>query len=248
MTEAPRLVARYYDRWSDGLYTRMARVLEATAREHCPGWEIDIRSMRAPSLTGGTGHSGHLANTRKLGEWRALVHERPDGARLALLDADTWIVRPIADIWDRPFDLAYTVREGWAIPFNLGVLFVRVTDRVRAFFDRWVAENAAMVHQVAERRAWRQRYGGVNQAAFAALLEQGALEGLDVRTLPCQEWNCEDSAWARFDPAVTRIVHLKSDARAMAIRRLVVTPELQPVVTAWRQLDRAINGRQRRDA
>jgi len=47
---------------------------------------------------------------------------------------------------------------------------------------------------------------------------------------------------------VTRIVHLKSDARAMAIRRLVVTPELQPVVMAWRQLDRAINGRGRRDA
>lgn len=231
-----------------GPFARMARVLEATARTHCPTWTLDVAVMRSPAVTGGTGVSGHLANTRKLEEWRRIVEAAPDGTCLALLDADTWVQRPLDPVWEQAFDLAYTVRSGWPIAFNLGVLFVRVSPRIRRFWDAWVDENRQMLEQVEARRAWRQRFGGVNQAAFGALLESGALRALDVLELSCREWNCEDSAWAAFDPRVTRIGHLKSQARAMALGDAPTTPALRPLVQAWRQIDLRVNGARRGDA
>jgi hypothetical protein len=197
--------------------------------------------MGPAPTTGGTGVSGHLANTRKLEVWRELIDAAPEGAAMAFVDADTWICRPLDAVWDAPFDLAYTVREGWRIPFNLGVLFLRVSPAVRAFVADWAAENRRMLLGGDETRPWRQAYGGVNQAAFGSLLAHGRLDALHVRPLPCHEWNCEDSAWAAFDPDTTRIVHLKGPLRAMALGEMSATAAMKPLVARWRDLERAVH-------
>jgi hypothetical protein len=248
VTGRPTLVGRYYDRHALGLFARFARVLDATARAHCSGWDIDIRPMRAAPIAGGTGVSGHLANTAKLDLWADLVTAAPDGAALLLIDVDTWIVRPIDELWEERFDLAYTVREGWPIPFNLGVLGVRVSSKTRAMFAAWAAENRRMFTGGDATRDWRQRFGGVNQAAFGSLLARGTLDTVAVKTLPCREWNCEDSAWRTFDAASTRIVHLKGALRAMALGEVRIDPRLRPLAMAWREIDRVANGTERRDA
>lgn len=223
----------------------MARVLEASARQHCPAWHIDVAAMPHAPIEGGTGVSGHIANTHKLGAWRSIVDAAPDGARLALLDADMWVRRPLDAVWDAPFDVAYTVRSGWPVPFNLGAMFVRVSPAVRAFVADWAEENRRIFTGGDSTRPWRQRYGGVNQASFATLLEQGRLAALRVHALPCREWNCEDSSWATFDPDVTRVVHLKSGLRDMAFGQRPVAPELRPLIREWREIDEVVNGTRR---
>jgi hypothetical protein len=40
------------------------------------------------------------------------------------------------------------------------------------------------------------------KAALGAMLDGAA--GWKLERLPCREWNCEDSSWPSFDPAVTR--------------------------------------------
>ena len=179
--------------------------------------------------------------------------EAPLGDRICLIDGDTFFVNGIDDVWDRDFDLAYTVRD-FIIPFNGGVVFVRVTPRTQEFMERWRQVNAAMYHDVSYHMKWKEKYGGLNQASFGCLLEDG--HGLDLLTLPCTEWNCEDSCWGAFDPARTRIVHVKSGLRRLIFQGDVGPPQepwwtnddLMPLARRWHALERAARQAEVHDA
>lgn len=234
-----RLEAVYFPA-DDGVeeWRRLAAVLEATAAAHCPAWSRRVVRIGKAKAGTGTGVSAHVANTHKLEHWADLVAASADGDELLLLDADTYIRQPLDEVWSRPFDLAYTVRE-YPVPFNLGVLFVRVSDRARALFELLRAENRRLFRPSDETAIWRRRFGGVNQAAFGFLLERGVYAGCTIRQLPCHEWNCEVSSWPRFDPAVTRIVHVNGALRRQIFHR-EPRPDvaLEPIVHEWRALDR----------
>jgi hypothetical protein len=209
-TVKPRIESLWF---GDGKYARMAKVFEATARRHCPGWDINVRKVdQIPIPAHRASVQGHIANTQKLEDWNQIVQDAPDGARIPLIDADTAIVNPIDDIWDLDFDIAYTTKRS-TFPFNLGVIFVRVSAPARAFFAAWTAENRHMLQKKVVHREYRQRFGGINQASFGRTLETPAVRGVNLLGIPCVEWNCEDSSWERFDPERTRIVHVKSALR-----------------------------------
>lgn len=234
---APRLEACYFGMAPS--MARMAAVLEMTAAHHCADWDRSVRRIVPGRYRSAAGVSSHTANTQKLEVWVQTVHEAPDGARLLLLDADTALVRPLDPIWDRPFDLAFAVKER-PFPCNLGVMFVRVSPATRDLFAAWWAENLALLSGSSV-TAWRKRYGGINQAAFCQLREAGGLAGLQVEELSCLEWNCEDSAWASFAPEVTRILHVKA-----ALRRALFQPPLRPSVNLvhaarwWRETEKRV--------
>ena len=148
------------------------------------------------------------------------------------------ILRPLNAVWDLPFDVAYTVRPR-LLPLNAGVVFVRVSDRVRAFMTAWRDENRRMLTDTQHHQVWRRRYGGINQAALGAVLESPRTDGLAITPLPCSEWNCEDSTWRAYDPDVTRIVHLKSQLRIALFHGGSGGQEVRRLVTLWRALERA---------
>lgn len=216
-------------------FRRLARVLAASASEHCPDWQRAIVCGGPASREGGTGVLTHIVNTQKLEAWTAIVDAAADGEELLLLDVDTLIVRPLDDIWTRPFDLAYTVKPGADPPFNLGAVFLRVSARTRAFVQAWRDGNRALFRPGFATSVWRRKYGGINQAAFGQLLEAGApaVHGLALETLPCAEWNCEDTSWATFDPAVTRILHLKGALRASVLHGEARAPECVAPYAFW---------------
>lgn len=215
----------------------MARVFASTADVHCGGWRREVVELPTPEPRTGTGVRQHIDNTHKFDAWCRRVAEASDGERLLLIDADTFLLRPIDDIWDRTFDLAYAIKRQ---PFglNLGVLFVRVSPKVKAFFEAWKAENAALFtprQEPAEMRAWRMKHGGINQASFCRLRDAGGLEMFHVEHLSCREWNCEESAWERFDPKVTRIVHVKGSLRRQVFNREPVS--FGRLVGLWKELE-----------
>lgn len=240
---APHLRACYFDQpGADSRWRRLAAVLERSAREQCPGWDLDIvRLPRVPRVDGGSRQWGFESNTRKLEQWSGWVDAAADGARVLLVDADMLVLRPLDPVWDdETFDVAYSVRPAGArYPLNGGVVAVRVGPAARAFFRAWVAENARMFADRRYHDRWRAQFGGINQAALGALLE--CLD-TDVRvaTLPCLEWNCEDACWPAFDPAVTRILHIKSDLRQACLFPGPHRGRWPELVSRWRAVDQAL--------
>jgi hypothetical protein len=233
----PRLEACYFGA-VESMWWRLARVLAYTAAEHCTDWQVQVRPIVPPRLQSALGIPSHVHNTQKMEHWHRIITEAADGECLLLMDADTMILRPLDDVWTQNFDLGYTTKET-RFPFNSGVVFVRVSPRVRAFVSEWRAENLRMLGDARHHQVWRKQYGGINQAALGSLLARPAPCKLTLAKLPCLEWNCEDSHWATFDPAVTRIVHIKG-----ALRRAVFfkghdrPPEqLAPLVERWHALE-----------
>lgn len=239
----PRLIACVF---GGAPYDRLAKVLAATARQHCGHWDLRIAPitpavvdpLTGERLTSAIGKETHVQNTQKMEAWAAAVEAAPDGTGMLLIDADTIIVRSLDDIWDREFDFAYTTKPS-RFPFNSGVVLLRANARSRAFVQRWRVENLAMLRDAQHHREWRNRYGGINQAALGRALEAGWTNDLQILELPCVEWNCEDASWRAFDPAVTRIVHVKSALRLAVLGLAPALPYLRPLVDLWRRLERA---------
>lgn len=234
---APRLEACYFA-GPDRAWQRLARVLSLTATEQCPDWQIHVEAIEpGPAALRQQLPRTIAANSRKLERWTEIVEASADGDRLLLIDADTMILQPLDAVWDLPFELAYTVRDACRFPLNGGVIFVRVCEAVRVFMRAWAAENATMLVDRAHHTRWQLRYGGINQAAFGALLESGALASVRTSTLPCREWNVEDSAWRGFDPALARILHIKSSLRLACLHPLAHALQLESLSALWREAD-----------
>lgn len=234
-----RLLACYFATrdGSASYWDRLVRVLGYSASLQCPGWEIRIDTIQVPTLRAMFVES--LAdNTHKLAWWHQRVEEAADGDRLLLIDADTAILRPLDSLWQREFDFAYTARTGSRFKLNGGVIFLRVSNRTRAFMEAWVKQNAALLSM--KRREWRRRAGGVNQASLEDLIQAAGHFGVRLLELPCAEWNCEDSAWGSFDPDVTRILHIKSLLRIACIdRKPLVSTDVRLPAQVWRALEHA---------
>ena len=226
--------------FGSGQYPRLARVLEHTARRHSPGWEVRVRRVDPGALRAASGSQSHADNAWKLRCWRDIVAQVDIGAELLLVDVDTFVTGPLDPLWDLEFDVAYTARSEARFPLNAGVLAARVGPGARRFFDAWVELDSAFLRDAEAHRPWRQRYGGMNQASLGALLEGGAA-GARVVALPCAVWNCEDTCWERFDPAATRIVHVKSALR-MAVFGIASAPRVRKLARLWLELEREVTG------
>lgn len=239
------LVSCFFDARVNGPFARMARVLEYSYRHHGDICDVRISRLSADMRRPRTGVEAHAHNTQKLEHWVSEALAMPDGSELILVDADVMVLRPIADIWEQAFDVAYTVKAeplppSAPFPFNLGVMFLRMSEPVRGLLSAWLRMNADLFAMTpTDARVWRRTHGGINQAAFGMIVERGALDGLKVLTLPCAEWNCEESAWDTFDPDRTRIVHVKGELRRELFQACRPKPALEPLIQRWRGLDKA---------
>ena len=231
-----RLVACYFGDSPD--WARLAKVLEFSARRHCIGWDIEVRRIDAPPPTHRLSANKN-GNTRKLDWWTDRVEQAEDGSPLLLIDTDTMVLGPLDEAWSEEFDFAYTVKGG-RFPFNAGVVFVRVSDSVRAFMRLWREENRRMFEDSRYHAPWYRRFGGLNQAALGKMLTESvaASMGAKLGTLPCSTWNCENATWADFKSGATRIVHLKNGLRLAALATGAGSTKLMPLVRIWRAMER----------
>lgn len=240
----PRLVVRYFGPGPSRDWARLVAVLTASARQHCPGWDLDIvDEPYIDTMASPLGVHANVFNTQKLDAWTRAVDAAPYGTRILLLDADTIIRLPLDDVWEQVFDVAYTTKPadaGPRFPFNLGVLFLRVSDATRQLMETWATANRRMLADPREHQVWRPAFGGINQAAFGRVRREGALRHLAVVRLPCQTWNCEDESWAAFDPAATRIVHFKGELFRALFHRVKPDPEMRPLLAIWHDAEAAL--------
>lgn len=230
VADAPTLIACY-----DGaLYERLAKVLAYSASRHCSTWHRQIRHVSMVKW-----------EVSKHQYWAEQIDAAADGARLLLMDCDALILHPLDDVWEQPFDMAYTARDkavsSW--PNNAGVLFVRVSPAVRTFVRTLLADVRRMLKApLADQVRWRNASGSIDQAALMHLFRSPLGQTLTIAALPCRVWNCEDSEWARFDPS-TRILHVKGSLRNSLCGQHV-SPKRQaavaPLAELWKAAERAM--------
>jgi len=252
MADRPRLEACYFGNPEPKLnmiYASLARVLDYSARKHCPEWDVNVALLEPRPYISGMGNLSHVWNTQKLEFWRRQTEEAPDGARLLLIDGDMLIQKPIDDIWDRDFEMAYTIRNGGTrLPLNGGVMFLRVSQATRQFMRNWWEVNIRFLEKPREHDNWRRKYAGINQASLGYLLEQGT--GLaKIEKLLCSEWNlCE---WERHPPSGARIVHFKSTLRRALFKYFPVPrggTNVQRLINVWLDTEKEMMAWQKRRA
>lgn len=244
----PRLEACYFGEGLGGQWPRLAVVLAYSTVQHCPDWRCTIACRPMP--LGRVSEVSHTANTAKVEYWSDVVAAAADGDRLLLVDVDTMIVGKLDAIWEHSFDVGYTTCAPAArLPFNAGVIAVRVSDRTRTWFRAWRDLNRRMRFDRVFHETWRRQYGGLNQAALGYLLEHpqhGAIpgwRGIHLRPLSGLRWNCEDSWWQAFDPEHTRIVHIKSGLRLAIFGGDRIPTGTERIVKRWRALEQTALGR-----
>jgi len=228
------IYACYFGAGVKDQWPRLARVLAYTAAQHCAAWTLQIDAIGYPRPLARVS-AGYVDNTHKLDRWCEVVAAAADGTQLLLIDADTVILRPLDSVWETAFDVAYTTRPATSrFPLNAGVIFVRVSDRSRAFLRAWRDENRQMLKDTDRHQPWRKKFGGINQAALGAVLASPRAADMAIARLPCAEWNCEDSTWPLFDPAVTRILHVKSQLRLAIFQGVSGAARWKSLVALWR--------------
>jgi hypothetical protein len=220
-------------------YGRLAKVLEFTARRHCPEWDVRVVRIDPPDYHSAMGNQSHVWNTQKLEWWLRVVEEAPDGAQVLIIDGDMVVPRPRDDVWGQDFDVAYTTRMRSRLPLNGGVVFLRVNERSRTFMRQWWEANVRFLKNAAEHQPWRQKYAGINQSALGFVLEQKR-HGCTLVQLPCSEWNCCE--WDTFDPKRTRLLHVKSQLRRAVFGMCPTTYKVRPLVALWKKLERESRG------
>jgi hypothetical protein len=221
-------------------YPRLLSALRTSVEIHSPETPLviveaaaDTRIQSIHTEASPKARASFVANTQKMRLWQEAVESLPDGEVLCLLDADTMVTRDLGDAARMPFDVTYTARPATSkFPINSGVVLVRGGARARAFFQRWRDVNEAMLGDPAYHQEYREVWGGINQAALGAMIADPG--DVDLLRTDCREWNCEDTTWKDFDPALTRIVHVKGRLRQVCLGRQRADKVTRPLCELWR--------------
>lgn len=222
--------------FGDGVYRRMADVLEYSVAAHCPTAEF-VRVELEPH-THIKGVPDHVpANIHKKQAWGDIVNEH-EGRNIALLDCDTAVLGDLSGVFENDFDLAYTVRDH-RVRINAGVMFLRSNETTRRFFGKWNTMNTVLASEEERPKlhARLRKYAGLDQAAFSISLE--AIEfPMNTLELPCEIYNSVDQTWGAFSDE-TLILHIKGRLRRLALSDL--PPEksrtLETPIRVWRDLE-----------
>lgn len=178
--------------------------------------------------------NSYVANSVKLNYWAEQI--KKESGNICLIDGDTVVLKDVSHVFDRDFDIAFTQRSiGVNIPINGGVLFVKATERVHDFFEKWVLTNNEMLINPNLHKIWYKKYNGINQSSFGYMLENYK-SNLKIISLPCAKYNaCDRIDWFTVNPD-THILHVKSDMRMACINN-VVPRNYQKAVNIWKQYE-----------
>jgi alpha-N-acetylglucosamine transferase len=178
--------------------------------------------------------NSYVANSVKLNYWGDKI--KNENGNICLIDGDTVVLKDVEHVFDKNFDIAFTQRSpGIHIPINGGVLFIKATERVHDFFDKWVMTNNEMLTNPILHKAYYRKYNGINQASFGYMLERYKSD-LKIISLPCAKYNaCDVVDWKRID-SETHILHAKSQLRLACLQN-IVPKGYENAVKAWKQYE-----------
>jgi hypothetical protein len=212
-------------------YKVLNEVFIHSVEKNCPNAEWRYDELDEPELNGII--KGFVTNTVKLDLWVKELEKCEEGDELVLIDCDMLVLGDISPVFKKDFDVAYTFRTQSKWPMNGGTMFVKVNDRSRAFFYKFLEINNTMLKDKVLHQKYRDVYAGMNQAAFGYILEHHK-DIAKLKALPCAIWNvCE-----HYDQAIkngAKILHIKGKLRQNIFRDRVEDDELKTATLLWKQ-------------
>lgn len=150
-------------------------------------------------------------NTLKLRLWFEWFCKQQEGDRVALIDSDMAIMKPLDDAFSQQWDVAVTERTG-RLKYNGGTVYLTVNGNSKSFLQDWVDINQLLYENLEERKKALEKHDGINQAALLKLLYDKGSE-YRIKHLDCREWNCIDCYWEDVSIDYPRMIHLKGRLR-----------------------------------
>lgn len=185
-------------------YRDLRKIFERSAATIMP--DIDIVIVEIPSV-GRKGLDHHTDTSicfRKAAEKAIEL-----GEKAAICDIDLMFRKRIDDVFDHQFDIAITIRALKA-RYNTGLWFYNPSSAAREFVFNWLLKTEKYTEHFKDNIENVKKYAGIDQFALACTIWEN--KQANVLTLPCQEWNAEQSTWKHVNEE-TRVIHIKSQLR-----------------------------------
>jgi len=229
-----RIVAVVFDYPSRGKkYTMLSKVYEYSIKKNCPKAKLDLIKLPPPNLKSGENKS-FPSNTVKLDYWYRTLCDSDD-KEVIFMDCDMVVLGDLSPAFAYDFDIGYTKRTKCRMPYNGGVVFVKNTQAARDFILLWKEINDRMYNDYRFHKPWRNKYAGMNQAAFGYILEKEKFDA-KLRSFPCSVWNSCVEDWQRIDINKTKVVHIKGGLRRAAFNKKPAGPKYRRAYGIWKNL------------
>lgn len=222
--------------YEDTQYIRLGKVLEKSVKFYCPSIPIKFLTCKPPIVPEDERALMRFGeNTEKLRLWVKLLKEIED-EHIILIDSDMMVLNDISFVFDEDFDIGATLRaERARIPYNGGVMFVKKNERSIKFFEEFEKINNKMYNDREFHKKWREKYAGMNQAAFGYMVENYEGE-IKIKNFPCKEFNncCPDSS--KFLKEKPKIVHIKGVLRDVCLGK-IKDDKFSYVSRIWKEIE-----------
>jgi len=196
------IIAAYMEEREE--YKDLRKIFERSAKAVMPDVNIHIVEIPAIKRKGLDHHTDTSICFRKSAEAAIEI-----GQQAAICDIDLMFRKRIDDIFQFKFDIAITIRALKA-RYNTGLWFYNPSSAAREFVFNWLLKTEKYTRQFRDNLENIKKYAGIDQYALASTIWQN--KQANVFTIPCQEWNAEQSTWKHVNEE-TRVIHLKSQLR-----------------------------------
>ena len=226
-----KIVCVVFDFHGDNKYHRLYDVFKRSCEKVMPHIKFEGIQMKPPTIKPGYSQ-GQNANVAKMRVWAQIMENAKE--MVCFADCDMLALKTIEDIEKIDFDVAYTCRKHSSIPVNGGIMFVRPTERGKAFMRLLNAVDDKMYCDKVLHQRWRSKYAGINQAAFGYVLEKHS-DVAKMVPISCEFWNSCCDTWREIG-GQTRIVHVKGPLRKLLVGNAPIgsfSPWLREVAALW---------------
>jgi lipopolysaccharide biosynthesis glycosyltransferase len=214
-------------------YEKLAEVFEYSVKKNCPEADLELLKVKPPELKKKIRSKSFASNTLKLKLWLKVLKNTDDD--VVFMDCDMIVLKDISDVFKNRFDIGYTKRTGSRIPYNGGVMFVKNTPEAIKFVELWKEINDKMYNDYSFHHTWRNKYAGMNQAAFGYIMETGGYKA-KLKSFSCDIWNSCVENWPKINDE-TRIVHIKGALRrSVLMNSSINSVRYRRAVIIWRNM------------
>jgi len=221
-----------FDYSNSNTYKELTKVLIKSIEKYEPDALWILNWLCEPDSSGQI--RGIVSNTVKLNKWVEELNNCDDDDNVIFLDCDMLLIGPLFDVFEKDFDIAYTKREEWhKLPLNGGAIYVKVNNKTRLFFNMFKEINNKMYNNPEFHQKWRDKYAGINQAAFGYLLENKDYNARII-DIPCSKWNVCRFKQESVDKDA-RLIHFKGSLRKALFSKDPVPKDIEFLVKKWKE-------------
>lgn len=228
-----KIITTYFDHPGRLDYYRLHRVWEASARQTMP--TASVVTLSPALLEAWSNRPSWQNNRSKMEAWGRIADDLDE--QTILMDCDTLVRSDLSSAFDSVEHVGLTKRTECRWPVNGGVVFLQPTDEARRFLRIWNKLDRKLYEDKALHHYWRERFGGMNQAALGLMLTNFDVAEPDY--FACSEWNACDEDWATLGESA-RVIHYKGELRKAALcghPTNYIDPYIRPLVDLWREAE-----------